>query len=264
MKAVLFDLDNTLIDFMRMKKISCEAAISAMIDAGLGMSKEKAYNKLFQLYGVHGIEHQQIFQKFLEETTGKVDYKILSRGIAAYRKMQAGYLEPYPMVRSTLIKLHEKRIKLGIVSDAPRLKAWLRLAEMGLTDFFDFVVTHDDTGKLKPHRLPFEAAIKKLDLTPEEILFVGDNPARDIAGAKKMGMKTALAKYGQLFPSGKIKAEYELKSVEDILKVLNGARPIKRSGLVRKGTRPRPKGRREQGDRSLNRRKQAAKRSKEK
>jgi len=34
-KAVLFDLDNTLIDFMRMKRNSCESAISAMIDAGL-------------------------------------------------------------------------------------------------------------------------------------------------------------------------------------------------------------------------------------
>ena len=66
MKAILFDLDNTLIDFMRMKKISCEAAISAMIDAGLPLEKETAYEKLFELYGVHGIEHQEIFQKFLD------------------------------------------------------------------------------------------------------------------------------------------------------------------------------------------------------
>ena len=39
-KSVIFDLDNTLIDFMRMKKISSDAAISAMIDAGLNDDKE--------------------------------------------------------------------------------------------------------------------------------------------------------------------------------------------------------------------------------
>ena len=44
-QAVIFDLDNTLLDFMRMKKQSCEAAISAMIDAGLDMKKEKALEK---------------------------------------------------------------------------------------------------------------------------------------------------------------------------------------------------------------------------
>ena len=219
LKAILFDLDNTLIDFIGMKKISCQAAISAMIDAGLQMDADKAYDRLFKLYDVHGIEHQQIFQKFLVEVHGKIDYKILSRGIAAYRKMQAGYLEPFPRVRSTLIALREDGLKLGIVSDAPRLRAWLRLAEMGLTDFFDVVVTLDDTGQLKPSALPFNAALENLKLSPKEVLFVGDNPERDILGAKDMGMITALAKYGQVFPDAGVKADYELKSISDLLKI---------------------------------------------
>jgi HAD superfamily hydrolase (TIGR02253 family) len=219
LKAVLFDLDNTLIDFMKMKRFSCEAAISAMVDGGLPMDKEKAYKKLFDLYGVHGIEHQQIFQKFLKKETGRVDYRILSKGIAAYRKVQSGFLEPYPNVRSTLLVLKTKGLKLGVVSDAPKLKAWLRLAEMNLTEFFDFVVALDDTGKLKPHKLPFEAALKEVMLNPEEILFVGDNPGRDIAGAKKAGMKTALAKYGQLFPDGKEKPDFVLGDIKELLKI---------------------------------------------
>jgi len=220
MKAVLFDLDNTLIDFMRMKKISCEAAISAMVDAGLEMDKGKAYKELFALYGVHGIEHQEIFQKFLKKVAGKVDFKILSRGIAAYRRMQAGYLEPYPHVRSTLITLREKGLKLGIVSDAPRLKAWLRLAEMNLTDFFDVVVTLDDTGERKPSEPPFKAALRALKLPAGEILFVGDNPERDIKGAQKLGMKTALAKYGQIFPLKGIRADYVLKDISGLEKIV--------------------------------------------
>ena len=65
-KAVIFDLDNTLIDFMRMKRISCDAAISAMIGAGLDVNKEKAMKILFDLYDKHGLEEKNIFQIFLK------------------------------------------------------------------------------------------------------------------------------------------------------------------------------------------------------
>lgn len=219
-KAVLFDLDNTLMDFTTMKKMSCEAAISAMIDAGLKMEKEKAYKKLFDLYQIYGIENKEIFQKFLEECVGKVDYKILANGITAYRLVQTGFVEPFPHVRSTLIKLKEKQVKLGVVSDAPKIKAWLRLSEMRLTDFFDVVVTLDDTGKYKPHHMPFKAALELLKLTPQEVLFVGDNPTRDIKGAKEVGMKTALAKYGQVFKSNGVRSDYILNDVADILDIV--------------------------------------------
>jgi putative hydrolase of the HAD superfamily len=219
-QAVLFDLDNTLIDFMRMKEASCKAAITAMVDAGLPLEEKKAYNELFKLYKTYGMEYQKIFQQFIKKFMKEIDYRVLSQGITAYRRTQVGFLMPYPHTRSTLLKLKEKGLKLGIVSDAPRMRAWLRLSEMNLTEYFDLVVTLDDTGKRKPHKMPFEAALKKLAMPAERILFVGDRPDRDIKGAQAVGMKTALAKYGSLFPSKGIKADFELKDVKDLLKVI--------------------------------------------
>ncbi len=218
-KAVVFDLDNTLIDFMKMKRISCEAAISAMIDAGLKMEKETAYKKLFELYSVHGIEDPRIFQRFLKKYAGAIDYRILSSAITSYRKVQVGFLEPYPKVRQTLIRLAQKGMKLAIVSDAPRLKAWMRLTEMGLSDFFDTVITLGDSKKLKPHKRPFQLVLQKLKLSPQEILFVGDNPERDIKGAKQAGMKTALAEYGRVFPKGNIEPDIYLQDISELLEV---------------------------------------------
>lgn len=218
--AVLFDLDNTLIDFTNMKKMSCEAAISAMVGAGLPMKKETAFKELFALYGVHGIEDTKIFQKFLKKFLGKIDYRILAKGISAYRKVQASFLQPYPDVKSTLVKLKEKGLVLGIVSDAPRIKAWVRLSEAGLEDFFDVVVTLGDTKKPKPNKKPFQKAIRELKIEPKKILFVGDNPGRDIFGAKKTGMKTALAKYGQVFDNSKVKADFELKKFSELLEIV--------------------------------------------
>ena len=220
-RAVLFDLDNTLIDFLRMKKLSCEEAISAMIGTGLKMEREEAMEILFGLYDKYGIEYHEIFQEFLKRTLGRIDWKILSEGIVAYRRIKSSFLEPYPRVVPTLMELRRRGLKLGIVSDAPRLNAWLRIASMGLTEFFDFVITRDDVeGREKPSMLPFRAAIRKLGVESREILFVGDNPERDILGARKAGMITVLAKYGEWRRGSNIKADYEIRDVSELLGLL--------------------------------------------
>lgn len=219
-KAVLFDLDNTLIDFMLMKRKSCEAAMDAMIGSGLKMSKKKGMKILYDLYGEKGIEYKNIFQDFLRKTLGRVDYKILARGVVAYRKSQAAYVKPYPGTVRTLLKLKERGMKIGIVSDATSFKGWVRLVEMGIEDFFDVVVTLTDTGKEKPSRFPFMEAVKKIGVSPENILFVGDRPGRDIKGAKAIGMKTVFAKYGDLEGIRKSGADYEIERIGDLLKIV--------------------------------------------
>ena len=217
-KAVVFDLDNTLIDFMSMKKISCDAAISAMIGAGLNADKDEAIKELFSLYDKYGMEDRSIFQKFLKKTTKNIDYEILASGIVAYRRVRAGFLEPYPHVAEVLLELKKRGIKLAIVSDAPRLKAWIRLVSMKINHLFDVVITFDDTNELKPSIIPFKAAFKKLRLKPCECLMVGDRPERDIDGAKKLGMLTCFAKYGN--PKAKGNADYEINDIKELLEIV--------------------------------------------
>lgn len=217
-KAVLFDLDNTLIDFIRMKHMSCEAAIDAMIGAGLEIKHSTATKELFKLYDVHGMEDKTIFQKFLKKLTGKVDYRILATGIVAYRNVRTGFLDPYPNVPAVLLKLKVQGIKLAIVTDAPKLKAWVRLVTMGLDNFFDVVITHDDSKAHKPSPVPFKMAMSKLKVHADECLMVGDWPERDIKGASRLGIKTAWAKYGSLKKSAK--ADYTLKKFSDILNIV--------------------------------------------
>ncbi|MAG15904.1 hypothetical protein CMO88_02485 [Candidatus Woesearchaeota archaeon] len=218
-KAVLFDLDNTLIDFMRIKKTSVDAALNAMLNAGLEMSKEEASEKLYGLYRKIGLEHQKIFQKFLKKVMGRIDYKILATGIVAYRKAQVEVLKPYSKVLPTLKKLKKKELKLAIISDAPRLKAWIRLVEMELQNFFDVIITYDDTKKYKPHKAPFIAVLKQLNVAPENCLMVGDRPERDIHGAKSLGMTTAFAKYGAT-KDVVSDADYELKSIGELVEII--------------------------------------------
>ena len=49
-KAIIFDLDNTLLDFMKMKKIAITAAVEGMVEAGLNVVPSEAYTKIVDLY----------------------------------------------------------------------------------------------------------------------------------------------------------------------------------------------------------------------
>ena len=214
-KAIFFDLDNTLIDFMKMKQKCCESAINAMISAGLKIKREEALKILFKLYDQYGIEYQQIFQKLLQKTKGKIDYQIMAHGIVAYRKIKESYLVPYPNVVSTLKKL-KKNYKLVIISDAPRMEVWLRLAAMQLDGFFDIVVTAGDVRRTKDKKTPFKTALRILKIKPEEALMVGDRIERDIKPAKSLGIKTCFAKYGS---KDKIsEADFEINDIKELLK----------------------------------------------
>ena len=214
-KAIIFDLDNTLIDFVRMKKLSCEAAIDAMIDNGLDMPKKKAFDLLFKLYDKLGWEYQKIFQLFLKEATGRIDYKLVAAGVVGYKRVKEGLIYPYPGVTATLKRLRSRGYKLAILTDAPRIQAWTRLVSMGLQNEFDFVVTFDDTKVKKPNKRPFLLILKKLRIGPDEAVMVGDSFIRDLSPAKNLGMTTAFAKYGSEEDG---KADYILNNVSDLLK----------------------------------------------
>ncbi|MBK7377643.1 MAG: TIGR02253 family HAD-type hydrolase [Ignavibacteriales bacterium] len=220
-RAIVFDLDNTLVDFMKMKKRSIEEAIPAMIDAGLPITYKECDNFISEIYKEQGIEYQRVFDMLLQRVLQHVDYKILSAGIIAYRRAREAALIPYPHVYSTLNKLLKSGIKLGILSDAPTKEAWLRLAQLNFIHTFDAVVTFNDTGERKPHPAPFKAILNKLNVNPDETLMIGDWAERDILGAKNAGMKTAFAKYGDTFNTQDHGADFELNDISELVGIIN-------------------------------------------
>jgi HAD superfamily hydrolase (TIGR02253 family) len=217
-KAVIFDLDNTLFDFMKMKKEATRVAARAMIKAGLIANRAELTKKLFDHYLDYGIDSSDAFQKYLLSTYKKIDYRILAAAINAYLREKALHLIPYPGVAETLKSLKKQGLKLAIVSDGHRLKVWMRLSAAGLDRYFDTVVTYDDTGKKKPAREPFLKALSLLRVKPSECLMVGDWPERDIVGAKACGITTCWAKYGSRLSEGH--EDFVLHEIKDIFKVI--------------------------------------------
>ncbi len=220
-KAVIFDLDNTLVDFMAMKRQAIDAAIHSMIDAGLLLSFEQARQRIEAIYKERGIEFQNVFDELLYNIFNKVDYKILSAGIIAYRRAREAALVPYPHVYITLMELLKMGLRLAVVSDAPAREAWLRLCYLNFHHIFDRVITFDDTGKRKPHEAPFRKALELLKVQPAEALMVGDWPERDVVGAKEVGMKTVFARYGDTFGTHDSEATYDIDDVSQLIDIVH-------------------------------------------
>ena len=219
-QAIIFDLDNTLLDFIKMKQFAVKAAITAMNEAGLNVDEEKAYQDIIDLYVDKGWENQQVFDDYLNQTIGEVSNKILAAGIVAYRRAREATLLVYPNVNKTLIKLIKMGIKLAVVSDAPSREAWMRLYYLNLHHLFDPVLTYDDTGVRKPSPKPFQMALDYLKVKPEEALMVGDWPERDVVGAKQIGMKTIFARYGDTFGTIDSGADWEINDIYEVVAII--------------------------------------------
>jgi HAD superfamily hydrolase (TIGR02253 family) len=220
LKAIIFDLDNTLVDFMLMKKQAVDAAINAMRDAGLKLSTDEIRQRIDQIYKERGIEFQSVFDELLYREFSKVDHKILSAGVIAYRRAREAALVPYPHVTMTLIKLSKMQLKLGVVSDAPGKEAWLRLCYLNFHHLFDAVVTFDDTGVRKPNPEPFRKVLEMLQIEPGEALMVGDWAERDVLGAAQVGMKTVFARYGNTFGTEVSNANYDIDDITQVIDIV--------------------------------------------
>ena len=219
-RAVVFDIDNTLTDFMKMKKAAVDAAVEGMIDCGLPGAKDQLVQEVFDVYWKEGIEDQKIFDKILKAKLGRVDYKILAGGILAYRRAKNGAMTLYPRVNQTLMELLKMGIGRTVISDAPKLEVWLRIVGLGLHHYFDEIITSEDFGVKKPDPKPYRRALEVLGTGPEETLMVGDWPERDIRGAKGVGMRTAWAKYGDTFGTKESGAEFELDDIHQVVELI--------------------------------------------
>ncbi len=213
-QAILFDMDNTLFDFVAAKQHACRKITEA-----IGTTDPEALYTYF-VGSSHGYESHENLRSYLN------DRKIFSEERFAcccriYEEEKVRVLEAYPAIHRVLEELKRWGKKLAIVTDAHAPNAYRRLAKLDLARFFDVVVTHEMTGQKKPALAPLQLALERLGTRPEETLLVGDSLRRDIAPGKALGLITAHARYGDRnAPSPTCTPDIILDSVEEILELL--------------------------------------------
>ena len=104
------------------------------------------------------------------------------------RFARAGAWRRFEDVAPTLVTLHQRGLKLGVISNwDDRLRPLLKSLE--IADQFDNIVVSCEVGASKPALAIFEAAVKQLSVPARAVLHVGDNFELDVLGARAAGLQ---------------------------------------------------------------------------
>lgn len=196
LKAVIFDLDDTLYDYKALERAAFEC-VGGLVRERLGVSEEQ-YEEAFmrarqatkERLGETATSHSRMlyFQKTLEY----LDIRPLYLALEMYETYWGFFLDNmilYPGVRELLEALHEKYIRVGVCTDLLAHIQHRKLRRLGMMDDVDCMVTSEEAGVEKPAPGIFNLCLEKLRLPAGEVCFVGDNLERDVKGAMAAGMQ---------------------------------------------------------------------------
>jgi len=195
MKAVLFDLDGTLIDtaadFVRIIQNMCREENKPVVDANtIRRQVSEGARAMVKLVYPELTTDDQIFlahrQRFLD---------LYQQDLAVDTALFEG-------METLLQDLEQRQIPWGIVTNKPRHLTELLLKALQLDERCAVLVCPEDVKQAKPHPEPMFLAAKQIDIAPEHIIYVGDHP-RDIDAGRSANMITILAAYGYLPPDAK-------------------------------------------------------------
>jgi putative hydrolase of the HAD superfamily len=229
-KAVLFDLDETLTD-AQMGLKSAHAAVAEELlgylrREGIIVQKERITLKLQKLDDEKNIQRDYNRDSWWPELLAEFGVKQLRADFS--KKLTKLYWSefaraniPYPDAADVLFRLKQKGYSLALVTDTdgtPGAKLE-RIKSTPLLSFFDIVVVGgEDTELPKPDPAVFLLAASKLGVSPEECVMIGDKPFTDIRGAKAAGMRTIRIKRREW--RVKEDADITLTSLTELLKFL--------------------------------------------
>jgi pyrophosphatase PpaX len=212
-RAVLFDLDGTLID-------SVELIVNSALYAfeKCGRPAPAAHEWLADL----GLPLRTMFGRFISDDAA------VDQLVAGYREYQLAnhdrLVRPYDEVTATLTALRDRGCAVAVVTSKAEPLAQRGLTHVGLNGFFDVVVGLESCTRHKPDPEPVHVALDRLGVPPKDAAFVGDSP-HDMAAGRAAGVTTVAALWGpftraQLAPS---EPDYYIERMGEVLSIVGVA-----------------------------------------
>lgn len=198
LKAIFFDLDETLLDTSGCRPPAVEAGFRVAVQQHSQLSleawrtaSEEVKAEMHDLW----INSPNSGAELLREGSYRIlkklgidDRQLAAHVSQAYYRTWVSHLKLYPEVREVLAALRG-RFRLGVISNGPSDLQRYKLKLFDLEREFDPIVISGEVGVAKPDPKIFEYALQQTGVAPSEALYVGDSPTYDIAGAKGIGIK---------------------------------------------------------------------------
>lgn len=221
--AVLFDLDGTILNCvepMSKEFVKIVEGLGAKITEDV---RKKVGDNLGEILIKKASPMAEISLLWrLGRTIGLPIHKRFMMIFLAYSRLKeiANNSPLFEGVHDMLKNLKSRGLKLGVVTTRSKKDVYAILRRVSLDTLFDVVVTRDDVSYGKPSPEPVQLAVKRLDVAPEEAVFIGDMPT-DIEAGKRAGSKTVALLTG-LFNESLLEAapDIAVRSVLEVPKAL--------------------------------------------
>jgi HAD superfamily hydrolase (TIGR01549 family) len=196
-EAIFIDTGNTMrvVKEDLVSQLRAKEQITKLV--GVKTSPESFYSLLTERY--------ESYKKWTKETLVQVseievwtrwmlpEYPVaqitaLAADLTQLWRQCGGRRVPRPEVKPTMIELSQRGYTLGIIANSlskTEIRQWLK--DDGLSQYFKAVVLSSNFGRRKPDPYIFLEAARVAGVEPAKCAYVGDNPSRDIAGAREAG-----------------------------------------------------------------------------
>jgi len=190
--AVLFDLDNTLFD-VEQYMIGAFADVAAYLATEHDVDREQVQVDLLNLWRTETSMYPHLFDDIIGDRSLNAD---VEKVVTVFNDHEPT-LDPYDGVPKLIDRLQNSEYTLGVITDGTAYRQRRKLDELELRAAFETVVLTAEVGEAKPSPLPFQEAARRLGLTTDRCVYVGDNPQIDFSGAKDVGMTTIRLRCGE-------------------------------------------------------------------
>lgn len=193
-RAVLFDIDNTLYSYDRAHR-TAYAALKRYCQEALDLDPERfealhksASRTLAQRSGMGPVIHNRLIRYQLMLEAAGLPIRRAPVMAELYWTGLLGAMEPTPGANAAIRAMKARGLSVGIATNMTADRQFDKLERLGLLPLVDFMVTSEELGAEKPDPRLFLLCAEKAGCRPEDCAFVGDSLEKDALAAAKVGM----------------------------------------------------------------------------
>ncbi|WP_449536315.1 HAD family hydrolase [Ferdinandcohnia sp. Marseille-Q9671] len=186
-KAVLFDLDGTLLNRDESVKVFIERQYDRLSKAVGHIPKEKYVSRFIELDNRGYVWKDKVYQQLVDEfTIADITWEKLLQDYIREFKYNC---VPFPNLIGMLEELKSNQFVLGMITNGYGQFQMDNIIALGIDKYFDTILVSEWEGMKKPDPQIFIRALEKLAILPNESIFMGDHPVNDVKAAQNVGMK---------------------------------------------------------------------------
>ncbi|AJI08763.1 MULTISPECIES: HAD family hydrolase [Bacillus] len=185
-KAIIFDLDGTLLDRDSSLKFFIKEQYKRYINKLKHIPEEQYVSRFIELDNRGYVWKDKVYHQLLHEHS--ISDLTWEQLLEDYINNFQHHCVPFSNMEHVLKELKDKGMLLGMITNGLTEFQLLNIRALGIEKYMDTILVSEQEGIKKPQAEIFMRALERLGVTPEESVYIGDHPENDVIGARNAGM----------------------------------------------------------------------------